>query len=403
MAKKKQKRKRSYEVLTIIFALIFLITSVLFRVFGVTDLWAQLTGTLLGTIITAIVTVLLLGAQTDKEIGHDCDVGIFEKKQEIYHNFISELEKITQDGKLNVPRGNNNSATSNSQIYDELQHLIYQLGFVQMHAEHDVAEEITEKVGKLVGTLSVGGANAMYSDLADVVFQIVALLRKDLYNSDYKPIDKNKISETLRLAGCFDDDYCNIDSSYDIMKKYVGQLIQNLEESEKKVSITCGDKTNLQECIEKFVFSGGIQKENRYSFIVVTVLLSETKIRMDKCNFVIIFSKEDYGGYWYGFQGSDNDINEKLSKFLPKSYERKKEHDVKWIGLKKTNLFPLGWTTFIPPENKSNEAFLRFARLSDEAREAQIRILSDSILADIKEFEDNVCNESENEELKAQL
>ena len=91
------------EILIIIFALIFLITSVLFKVFGITDIWSQLTGTLLGTIITAIVTVLLLGVQTDKEIGHDKDVGVFEKKQEVYHNFINELEKITQDGMVNVP------------------------------------------------------------------------------------------------------------------------------------------------------------------------------------------------------------------------------------------------------------------------------------------------------------
>ena len=38
------------------------------------------------------------------------------------------------------------------------------------------------------------------------------------------------------------------------------------------------EKTKLED-IEKFVFNGGIQKENRYSFIVVTVLLSENKIR----------------------------------------------------------------------------------------------------------------------------
>ena len=90
-------------ILIIVFALIFLITSVLFKVFGITDIWAQLTGTLLGTIITAIVTVLLLGVQTNKEIGHDRDVGIFEKKQEVYFDFIETLEQITQDGRINVP------------------------------------------------------------------------------------------------------------------------------------------------------------------------------------------------------------------------------------------------------------------------------------------------------------
>lgn len=62
---------------------------------------------MLGTIITAIVTVSLLNAQTDKEISHDRDVGIFEEKQKTYHKFIETLENITQNGKINIPSKDN--------------------------------------------------------------------------------------------------------------------------------------------------------------------------------------------------------------------------------------------------------------------------------------------------------
>ena len=80
---KKRNKNHVSVALIIIFSVAFLITSVLFKVYGITGILAQLTGTLLGTIITAIVTWLLLGVQTDKELEHERDSGVFEKKQEI--------------------------------------------------------------------------------------------------------------------------------------------------------------------------------------------------------------------------------------------------------------------------------------------------------------------------------
>ena len=57
---KKRNKNHVSVALIIIFSVAFLITSVLFKVYGITGILAQLTGTLLGTIITAIVTLLLL-------------------------------------------------------------------------------------------------------------------------------------------------------------------------------------------------------------------------------------------------------------------------------------------------------------------------------------------------------
>ena len=72
---KKRNKNHVSVALIIIFSVAFLITSVLFKVYGITGILAQLTGTLLGTIITAIVTLLLLGVQTDKELEHEKDSG----------------------------------------------------------------------------------------------------------------------------------------------------------------------------------------------------------------------------------------------------------------------------------------------------------------------------------------
>ena len=245
---KTKKDSKLWLIFTAVFAFIALIYIVIVHsnILSNSDLPLQLIGTVIGMILSAFITVLLLKGQTAIEEQNDLGLRVFEKKQEVYHTFINELEKITQDGKLNVPRGKKFEESPNSEIYDELQHLIYQLGFVQMHAAHEIAEEITEKVGKLVGTLSVGNANAMYPELADVIFQIVALLRKDLYNSANTPIKKEKISETLRLAGCFDEDFCSQVGSYNVMKDYIENLIKLLKK---------------RQLIEKFQLSAVIRRQ----------------------------------------------------------------------------------------------------------------------------------------------
>ena len=121
----------------------------------------------------------------------------------------------------------------------------------------------------------------------------------------------------------------------------------------------------------------------------------EQNLNSSNCRFLLCFSKFDFGGYWYGFSVKDKNINvkEKLINLLPPSYDGKKD-DSEWIGLKKQT--PLGWTTFIYPENETNEAYLRYARASTEKREAEIKVLTESILSDIKEFEDCVHSKFSN-------
>ena len=72
-----------------------------------------------------------------------------------------------------------------------------------MHANHDFAERITESVGDLISTVSQMNngesqkKNEIYSDLAEDVFNIVSLLRNDLYNSDFEAVSKECFNSTL--------------------------------------------------------------------------------------------------------------------------------------------------------------------------------------------------------------
>ena len=56
----------------------------------------------IGAIFTAIITVFLLQGQTATEEERDKNLSVFEKKQEVFHNFLEKLKEIVQDGKITI-------------------------------------------------------------------------------------------------------------------------------------------------------------------------------------------------------------------------------------------------------------------------------------------------------------
>lgn len=201
--KKKQNIVTFVAIAVLICALIFLGVTVITRIFSLTDLHAELTGTLLGTIITAIVTVLLLKGQTEIEENKDIGIHIFEKKQDVYFDFIDALEKITQDGKITVPDA------QNANEKDELQELIYQLGKVQMTASKETSKRVTEQLGAIIRISQMKNSNVKYSDFAEAIFKLVAELRSDLYSNnlninqkeEFEPVSADLFKDSLEIAG----------------------------------------------------------------------------------------------------------------------------------------------------------------------------------------------------------
>ncbi len=236
--KKKQNIITFIAIAVLICALIFLGVTVITRIFSLTDLHAELTGTLLGTIITAIVTVLLLKGQTEIEENKDIGIHIFEKKQDVYFDFINTLENITQDQRINIPNLPGYIAPQNSdEVNDELQHLLYQLGKVQMTATKETSETVTNLVGQVLGIMN--GKNPKladkYSKFAGVIFQIVSVLRKDLYSTklnsnedDFTAIDSNLIFETLQNAGL---NLQQVETNEEILANYCDLMVAEFKET----------------------------------------------------------------------------------------------------------------------------------------------------------------------------
>ena len=68
--------------------------------FSQKDLWFQSSCVIIGTIVTAVITLLLLNGQSDKEEEKERNAKVFEEKLAIYKEFLSELYNVVKDNNI---------------------------------------------------------------------------------------------------------------------------------------------------------------------------------------------------------------------------------------------------------------------------------------------------------------
>lgn len=173
--------KNTWQYWVLLFALIAIGASIIFQIFNVDTLLNRLYGSLIGVVLTAIVTVFLLQGQTQSQEKREKSVKVFEKKQLVYHDFLVHLDRILQDGKLAIPERGSDEP-------NELIELILQLGYIKLHAQEAHTRAITEQVTKVLGILrqeqmqGVDSERTFYKSLAEEIFLLVTIMRRDLYD-----------------------------------------------------------------------------------------------------------------------------------------------------------------------------------------------------------------------------
>lgn len=186
--------------------IIFLITAVTFEIFELHTLPAQFFGTLLGVVITAIITVLLLQGQTKSEEKRERHLMVFEKKQEIFFQFLTQLNTILQKDTLTLHLSK--EKTLAKEVHN-LQDLLFEFGFLQMHTSAETFDKVLGLVGNLIeesnkikalDTKSKEALTQYYSVLTNDFFAIVALLKSELYRELPPHIDKHKIDRIINLS-----------------------------------------------------------------------------------------------------------------------------------------------------------------------------------------------------------
>jgi gas vesicle protein len=176
-------------------------------VYSVEILPSQFYGALIGVFITAIVTAFLLRGQTEGDEKREKSVKIFEKKQEVYHAFLEKFQKIIQDGDITVGLKKEDGTVDYS--VDELKDLIFQLAFIQMHTSTENTKKVLMCIADIKETLNDFQATPdedkhkeqekFYSDLSTKLFEIVAILKADLYpNTEVGGIPKIEMENILK-------------------------------------------------------------------------------------------------------------------------------------------------------------------------------------------------------------
>jgi hypothetical protein len=80
----------------------FCVVSIITRIYSVNDLQLNFVGALLGTVITAVVTVLLLSGQSSAEEVKERNVKVFEMKSEAFRNYIALLWRVWEDREVSA-------------------------------------------------------------------------------------------------------------------------------------------------------------------------------------------------------------------------------------------------------------------------------------------------------------
>ena len=161
-----QRKHGSWTVYGIAIALtiIAFAVTVVLRLFSVNDLPFQTFAALIGVIITAIITGVLLKGQSDSERIQKEQSEIFKEKLSTYNNFLTALCAYVTD-----------STEKNKKA------LIFYTMAIRMHAKPETVKQFTEKVTEIIRSTGSGDSSEV-SDLVKTLSEISQLFHNELYD-----------------------------------------------------------------------------------------------------------------------------------------------------------------------------------------------------------------------------
>lgn len=161
-----------------------LLFAVYFKVFGEEELPARLLAAILGVVITAVITQLLLKGQGDKERNAKRSAKVFEERLVIYKAFLQKLCDVVQDLKI--------------EPQEEIQ-LQFQVANIAMHTGSQSIREISENVREIIVKIKNGEDDR--NDMLTPLFNIANVFTKELYESteDVIKVDSEDWKNTFKL------------------------------------------------------------------------------------------------------------------------------------------------------------------------------------------------------------
>ena len=120
---------------SIVLTILACVISIALRLFSSVDLPFQTFAAILGVIITAIITQILLMGQTKSDITRDKDAKIFEEKLKIYQDYLNTLCDVVSDHKVSDK---------------EKMVLQFKTSYIAMHTSADHISRISDAIAEII-------------------------------------------------------------------------------------------------------------------------------------------------------------------------------------------------------------------------------------------------------------
>ena len=221
-----------YKIITITAVLVVLACSfaIYLRLFTEKELWYEMFAAVLGVIITAIITMILLRGQSDNDVERERASRIFGEKLKIYQEYLSTLCDVIKDRKL----------TDEEKI-----RLEFQTSYVAMHCNPAYIVKISEAVRDLIkyccpdesneGSKRIN-PNLSMSDspdpLLNSLFCIVEAFRKDLYGDNFKFKRDDTMATLVNFSGAYRNAKSDDDNEGEEIAQQAESTLQNHEISQ---------------------------------------------------------------------------------------------------------------------------------------------------------------------------
>lgn len=339
-------KKKFLAISLVLGFVMFIGIAVLTNLFSSGDLPVQISGALLEAVVTALITYFLLTGQTTQEEIKERQVKIFEKKQEVYHNFLEELKRIIQDGEITISvQGKNANLDKN---VDELKDLMFQLGYLQMHTDEKKADEIFEGVAKIIQLMNDFNSEKenkqtllpeFYASIADELFKIISILKSDLYGKEIKPFDKQRFQSILQECDLFIEN--QEFNKHDLQKYFWDELRDQLKE--KGYEIKPYDFT-------KDISEYYARARNRHRYYGFTFEITK-KISGSPVLFRVEIDNNIYYGFYRENVNSTDEIISKCISSISKSFAATSY----WYGWKYSDRYQLDFWRMQGFEHMKND------------------------------------------------
>ncbi|MBP5584262.1 MAG: hypothetical protein J6X43_09990 [Bacteroidales bacterium] len=137
--------------------------------FSQKDLWFQSSCVIIGTIVTAVITLLLLNGQSDKEEEKERNAKVFEEKLAIYKEFLGKLCDVVKDKEISD---------------EESVELQFQVAQIAMHTKQGRIKKISYKVVDIINSVrNPSDDDNDRRSLMNNLFDIQEQFRQELYES----------------------------------------------------------------------------------------------------------------------------------------------------------------------------------------------------------------------------